>query len=473
MFTVRKPASENPQSVLKAPVRPEVIQRLEVDEKPLEGRARFGLYPYFRRVIDCVVAAALLTLSSPLLLVVAIGLGLIAPRRVFESTPKIGRSFRTFNEFSFATNQRLLRRLPVLFNILKGDLSFIGPQATHLSEMCDSYRSDPLARKRHTVRPGLISEWWIRRRAHLDYVREISLDAHYAENVTLRNDMGILLRATPGLISLLLWGDAPVEYAPEVRILDVRIDNVSMQSAIDRIVSMLDGHRAQQGCFINPHNINQTIRMSDYKKVLAEAELVMADGYGTMLAGKILRRPVRQNLCGTDLFPRLCDELSGMGKSIYLLGSVPGAAEQVADWVRNHYPDVIIKGCDHGFFTTEEEPETVCRIAEADVDLLVVAMGVPMQELFIARNLDALNVQAAIGFGGLFDYFAGRIPRAPQWVRDVGMEWLYRLVQEPRRMWRRYLIGNGLFLARVCHERLRPSAWRPSQGTDDSEANGP
>lgn len=473
MVTVRKPASENPRSVLKATVRPEVIQRLEVDEKPLEGRATFGIYRYLKRGIDFVVAAALLTLLSPLFLIVTIRLGLRGPRRVFQRTPKIGRHIRTFNELSFATNQRLLRGLPVLFNILKGELSFIGPRAAHPSEMCDSYYSDSLARKRHTVRPGLISEWWIRRRAHLDYVREISLDAHYAEMVTFRNDIGILLRALPGLISFLLWGDEPIEYAPEISILDVRIDNVPMQTAIDQIVSMLDGHRAQHGCFINPHNINLTIRMSEYKKVLAEADLVLADGYGTLLAGKILRRPLCQNLCGTDLFPRLCDELSGTGKSIYLLGSEPGAAERVAEWVRHHYPGVIVKGCGHGFFTPEEEPETVRRIAEAEADLLIVAMGVPMQELFIARNLDALNVKVAIGFGALFDYFAGRIPRAPQWLRDIGMEWLYRLVQEPRRMWRRYLIGNGLFLARVCHERLRPSAWTQSQGTDDSEANGP
>ena len=122
-----------------------------------------------------------------------------------------------------------------------------------------------------------------------------------------------------------------------------------------------------------------------------------------------------------------------------------------------HYPDVLIKGCSDGYFKANEEPELIRTIACSGADILVVSMGTPTQELFIHRNIDELNISVAIGFGGLFDYFSGRIPRAPQWVREIGMEWVYRLIQEPRRMWRRYLIGNGVFLFRVLHEKLRPN----------------
>ena len=458
-------------SVWRPRVQPEVIRRLEVDEKPLDTRVHARVYPHVKRIIDIAGAVGLLMLLSPVLIVVALRLLMRHPTRVLQRTPKMGRHCRRFNEYAFTTNKRLVRKLPVLFNILKGDLSFIGPRAAYPGEMCVDCRRDPRARKRNAIRPGLICDWWVRHHANLDYVPEIPLDIRYVEASTFRKDLSIALRALPGLITLLLWGDDLADHAPNVSILNVQIDNLSMQSAIDRLVNMLDGRRASHVCFINPHNINMTFRVPEYKKVLEDADLVLADGFGTTIAGKILHRPIRQNLCGTDLFPRLCAKLSGTRKSIYLLGSAPGAAGLVAEWVRQHYPGVIIKGWGHGYFTPEEEPDVVRRVAQSGADLLIVGMGVPKQELWIQRNLNRLNVKAAIGFGGLFDYFAGRVPRAPQWVRDVGMEWLYRLIQEPRRMWRRYLIGNGLFLARVFHERLRPRAWAASPGKTDSGAN--
>ena len=293
----------------------------------------------------------------------------------------------------------------------------------------------------------------------LDYVREIVLDAAYVESASFRKDAGIVLRALPGMITTLLWGDEPAEYPPCVDVLNVRIDNITMSEAIARITAMLDGRKPRQVCFINPHYINETFRVTEYKRVLDEAALVLADGFGTRLAGKILHRPIRQNLCGTDLFPRLCAALADGARSIYLLGAAPGAAALVAAWVRERYPGVVIKGWHHGFFSIEEEEAVIQEIAQSGADILIAAMGVPKQELWLHRHRQRLNVKVAIGFGGLFDCFAGRVPRAPQWVREIGMEWMYRLIQEPRRMWRRYLIGNALFLARVLHQRLFPGVW--------------
>jgi N-acetylglucosaminyldiphosphoundecaprenol N-acetyl-beta-D-mannosaminyltransferase len=442
------------------PVQSRVMQRLEVAEKPVQphSQTRVSLYCYLKRTMDFLLAASLLTLFSPILVAVAVLLWMRSDTGVFQRTPKTGRHCRTFSEYAFNTNRRLVRNLPVLFNILKGDLSFIGPRPAHPGEMCVHCLRDPSARVRNTVRPGLVCDWWVRRHASLDYVREVSLDVRYVERPTFRRDLGVILRALPGLVTALLLGDDPPEYAPCIRILDVRIDNISMQSAVGRVVEMLDDSGANHACFINPHYINEALREPEYKEALEDAHLVLADGFGSKLAGKILNRPLRQNLCGTDLFPRLCAALSGTGKSVYLLGAAPGVVDLVAEWINQHYPRVIIKGWGHGFFTPEEEPEVVRKIAASGADLLVVAMGVPKQEVWIHRNLEMLNVRAAMGFGGLFDYFAGRIPRAPQWVREMGMEWVYRLIQEPRRMWRRYLIGNGIFLGRVIRERLRRRA---------------
>ncbi len=441
------------------PVQSRIMQRLQVEEKPPETHthAKVSRYHRVKRILDCMIAAALMLVLAPVLVTVAFILWARGTSPVLQRTLKVGRDCRTFFEYAFNTKQRLVRSLPILFNIVIGDLSFIGPRAALVGEMCACCRTnDAIRHCRNAIRPGLMCDWWVRRRASLDYVDEIALDVAYVQRCSFRKDLSIVVRGLPGLITALIWGDDPPEYAPSVRILDVRIDNISMKSAIDRLVEMLDGPGAKHACFINPHYVNVSLAKPEYKASLEEAALVLPDGFGTKLAGKILNRPIRQNLCGTDLFPRLCSRLSGSGKGIYLLGGAPGVAERVAGWISEHYPAVAVKGWDHGYFTAEEEPDVVQRIAASGADCLIVAMGVPKQEIWIHTHLPMLNVKIAMGFGGLFDYFAGRIPRAPQWVREMGMEWVYRLIQEPRRMWRRYLVGNAVFLAHVIRERVRP-----------------
>jgi len=117
---------------------------------------------------------------------------------------------------------------------------------------------------------------------------------------------------------------------------------------------------------------------------------------------------------------------------------------------------LVVSGCHDGFFSPQEETEVIRHIAHSGADLLLVALGVPRQDLWIAQHLRETGVTVAMGVEGLFDFYAGRIPRAPQWLREMGLEWLYRLYQEPGRMWRRYLLGNSIFLGRVLAERI----WR-------------
>lgn len=457
--TFAKPGPDPVTEYACKPVPNHVMERLEVEAKSRRPATRAKIYPYCKRLIDFVLSSIILLLSSPLLGITALVLWVKQGGGILVHIPRSGRDCIVFNEYSFNLSQRHLRKLPLLLNVLKGDISFIGPRAARPGELCKNCMREPLIRRRSTIRPGLICDWWIRRHASLDYVQEIELDALYVEAPSFRKDLSILLRAMPSLVTVLLWGDDPPEYAVRLHILGVRIDNFTMQAAIDGIMALLKKPGPYQVSFVNPHYINEAVRIPDYKQVLDDSEFVLADGFGTKLAGKILHRPIRQNLCGTDLFPRLCASLNGTGKSLFLLGAAPGAAERVAEWVQERYPELDIRGTHHGFFTPEEEEHVIAQIAESGADLLVVAMGVPRQELWIHQHLDRLGVKTAIGFGGLFDYFAGRVPRAPQWVREIGMEWVYRLIQEPRRMWRRYLIGNGLFLARVLHERVFPRAW--------------
>ena len=128
-------------------------------------------------------------------------------------------------------------------------------------------------------------------------------------------------------------------------------------------------------------------------------------------------------------------------------------AEAVARWAKRQYPTLVVAGFRSGYYAPGEEASVVAEIRRARADVLLVAMGAPRQERWLKRHLRHTGAVVGIGVGGLFDFYGGRIPRAPLWLREIGGEWTYRLLQEPRRMWRRYLVGNVAFLWRIVRER--------------------
>ena len=240
-----------------------------------------------------------------------------------------------------------------------------------------------------------------------------------------------------------------------IRLFGVPIDNLAISEAVRAVVDWLDDDAPHQVCFVNADCVNIACRNRPYLDVLREASLVLADGMGMKLAGWASGSKIRENVNGTDLFPKLCEALAGTGKRIFLLGAKPGVAEAVCDWIGRDYPDLVVAGCRHGYFLPDEEPAVIRHIAASRADLLLVAFGAPRQDLWIHRRLPELRVKVAMGVGGLFDFYSGQIPRAPVWIRTLGMEWLYRLSREPGRLWKRYLLGNAVFLGRLAAERLR------------------
>jgi N-acetylglucosaminyldiphosphoundecaprenol N-acetyl-beta-D-mannosaminyltransferase len=222
-----------------------------------------------------------------------------------------------------------------------------------------------------------------------------------------------------------------------------------MEEALQYILDTARGSEPEQLCFVNTDCINQAQSNADYSRCLREAAIVLADGIGIRVAGKILRQPIRQNVNGTDMFPILNARLEGSDLGLFFLGARPGIAEKVAEWTQQNFPHTRVKGIHHGFFSPEEEPEVLKKINDSGAEILLVAFGAPRQDLWIAQNLPKLRVGLAMGVGGLFDFYSGQIPRAPQWLRELSLEWTYRLYQEPGRMWQRYLLGNLVFLYRV------------------------
>lgn len=245
--------------------------------------------------------------------------------------------------------------------------------------------------------------------------------------------------------------------------LGIRIDEMDTQEAIEQVRAEWTTGRKQRVYFVNAHCVNGACRDERYRQALAQGELVLADGSGVLSGARLLGLPIRHNLNGTDLGPKLCEQAAQEGRSVFLLGGEPGVAEQAAAQLVMCYPGLQIVGIQHGFFSAEEEVGVIAQINAARPDLLFVAMGVPRQELWITQHWAELDVGTALAVGALFDFLAERFKRAPAWIRRLGLEWIVRLIQEPGRLWKRYLIGNLMFERRVLLTALNPAKRRAGQ----------
>lgn len=247
-----------------------------------------------------------------------------------------------------------------------------------------------------------------------------------------------------------------------VEVLGIPVDNVTMLEAIQILLhAMRPGSPSRQVAFLNADCVNISYRDPVYRQSLQDSNWVFGDGIGVRLAAQAVGTPLVDNVNGTDLYPALMPVLALAGRSVYFLGARPGVAERMAQRARERWPGLQVAGVRHGYFSPEEEEGVVAEIRAARPDLLLVAFGAPRQDVWIRDNLDRLGARVAMGVGGLFDFYSGGIPRAPGWVRSLHMEWAYRLYQEPRRLWRRYLIGNAVFLTRVLGARLGLPAFLP------------
>ena len=216
--------------------------------------------------------------------------------------------------------------------------------------------------------------------------------------------------------------------------------------------------------FVNAHCVNVAYRDASYRRALRVSDMLLPDGIGIELAARMSGAIRPENLNGTDLFPLICERAAIEGTGLFLLGGMPGVADGAAAWACGQYPSLRIRGTHDGFFTAGEEDALVERINASGAGILLVGLGVPLQEEWLARNRARLDVPVVMGVGGLFDYYSGRIARAPKMVRDLRAEWAWRLAMEPRRMAGRYLVGNAVFLAHAALECARQRGWQERTG---------
>ncbi|MFT5173798.1 MAG: exopolysaccharide biosynthesis WecB/TagA/CpsF family protein [Gammaproteobacteria bacterium] len=238
----------------------------------------------------------------------------------------------------------------------------------------------------------------------------------------------------------------------EVVLFGLDVSNTSMRQAVDWIIQRARQRQKTLLNFVNAHGLNTACRQPIYRRVLQRSDRLLPDGSGVKLALRLQGKVLTENLNGTDLFPHLCCAAAEHGLSIYLLGAGPGVAEQAAANMIRRFPQLRIAGTRDGYFRDEQHAEVIETINASGADVLLVAMGVPRQELWLAQHLDCLQTSINMGVGGLFDFYAERISRAPLWLRRLGMEWTWRLLQEPSRMWRRYVLGNPEFVLRALFD---------------------
>jgi N-acetylglucosaminyldiphosphoundecaprenol N-acetyl-beta-D-mannosaminyltransferase len=212
--------------------------------------------------------------------------------------------------------------------------------------------------------------------------------------------------------------------------------------------------RTRRVMYVNAHVVNQSRTTTGLGEALRRADLVYCDGYGVRLAARVLGRPVPHRMTGADWIWDLAALCEQAGQSLYLLGSEPPIAREAAARLRQRHPDLDVVGSHHGYFElgSPHNERVIEHINEHPARLVLVGMGTPKQELWVDRYAERLDGAVVWTVGALFDYVSGHMPRAPRWLADNGLEWIFRLAIEPRRMWRRYLLGNPAFLSRVLSE---------------------
>lgn len=431
---------------------------------PLGGRTRRGRTARVRatwflrqtaaeavvRGFDFGLAAVLLGVLSPFLVARAV-LAYARTGRVLERTRLVGRFRRPFDRLTF-TDDAPGRRLPALWNVLRGDLGWAGPRPLRPDEAA---RVEITNAARFSVRPGIVSLHGVRARVGLAHDTEGADDTEFVYSETLRSDVGLLARATVGSV---LSGSSETNTPPVLEFFGVEVVNTTMDEALDWLVHRgRDSDRSSLVTFVNPHCLNVAYVDDEYRRALDRSARILPDGIGIHLGCRLLGTGLLDNVNGTDLFPRLCERLASQSLSLFLLGGAPGVAREAAAAMIEQYPGLSIAGTRDGFFKPEDAPRIVAKINDSGAAFLLVGMGVPRQEKWLAEQHDALRVPVRLAVGGLFDFYSGRIPRAPAWLREIGLEWAWRLAQEPGRMWRRYVIGNPLFLYRVWRHASRTS----------------
>ncbi len=249
-----------------------------------------------------------------------------------------------------------------------------------------------------------------------------------------------------------------VQGGETVSLLGVTINTLPVEAVIDYILQTIIQRQKAIIAYVNVHALNIAQDIPWFRDFLNQADLTYCDGFGIKWSARFLGAEIPERFTPPDWFPQLAESCAREGFSLYFLGARPGIAEIAANRLKILLPKLNIVGVQHGYFEkTPDSPgnEAIIQdINQSKADILVVGFGMPLQERWIKENWEQIDARVALPVGALFDYLADDMPRAPNWMTEHGLEWLGRLIVEPGRLWKRYLLGNPRFILSVIRERF-------------------
>lgn len=233
------------------------------------------------------------------------------------------------------------------------------------------------------------------------------------------------------------------------------VANLTMEETLKEIEKIIDNKIVTQHVVINAGKVVLMDKDKKLKRIIVDCPIINADGQSIVWASKFLRRPLQERVAGIDLMEELIKTSSEKGYRIYFFGAKEEVVENVVKHYEEKYPTLKIAGYRSGYFSEDDIPEITEEMRKSNADILFVAFSSPKKEYWLAENMKNINIPFCMGVGGSFDVVAGITKRAPIWMQKVGLEWFYRFLQEPGRMWKRYLVGNTKFILITLREKFK------------------
>ena len=225
-----------------------------------------------------------------------------------------------------------------------------------------------------------------------------------------------------------------------------QIDNLSMEETLQRVDSLIRAGRPHQQVVVNVDKLVKASGDAELRRIINDCDLVNADGMPVVWAARLLGKPLKERMAGIDLFEALMQRAAERGWRVFLLGAREDVVARVRAVYEQKYGGLTIAGQGNGYWSAPDEETVAEQVAASRADLLFVAISSPKKEQFLGRYQARMHVPFAMGVGGSFDVAAGLVRRAPRWMQRAGLEWFYRFLQEPRRMFRRYFVDDMAFL---------------------------
>jgi N-acetylglucosaminyldiphosphoundecaprenol N-acetyl-beta-D-mannosaminyltransferase len=452
--------------------------------------------PVWKRGLDVVGSLIGITLTFPLMLLVAISIKLTSPGPVLFRQRRSGLggvpftffkfrsminnaaehkdelrklSEREFPAFKMTTDPRVtkfgqfirrwsLDELPQFFNVLKGDMSLVGPRPLP----CDEAEQQSLWHgRRLDIKPGITCLWQIYARDETSFSRWVRLDIKYAENISLLLDLKLLFLTIPAIVVHGVRGKlAPKKRGAEpaeavatqpktYNLIGVGVSATTYGDALEFVFAAARARESACVTHLAVHGLVEGNRNEKFRSILRQFEITAPDGMPLKTALNLMYATgLQDRVYGPEFMLRVCSRAEKEDVGIYLYGSQKHVVDGLKENLLQRYPQLHVVGCEPSLFrplTEAEDEELINRINDSHAGIVFVGLGCPLQETFAIEHKDKIQV-VQICVGAAFDFHSGEKKMAPAWMQRYALEWLFRLLQEPRRLYRRYCVTNTLFL---------------------------